>query len=146
MLKCLLGLTVSKNISSQLKPECAEVLFGRMGWPDHWGLYFPVETSTPIDHTDSLLIQTRVDQARSLILAADFLIQGVPLTLVLGKPDNPAAFGIWRPGQIIFKSSTGTLLVNLSWQDRCSGQPVTLTCTGTYDGHPPNWKEWERNG
>jgi hypothetical protein len=146
MLKCLLGLTVSKNITSQLKPECTDLLFGRIGWPDHWGLYFPVGASSPIYHTDSLLIETRVDQARSLILAADFFIQGIPLTLVLGKPDNPAAFGIWRPGQIIFKAPSATQLVNFSWQDKCSGKPVTLTRTGTFDGYPPNWKDWAKEG
>src|SRR5262249_31340064 len=93
MLKCLLGLTVSKNITSHLKPECTDLLFERTRWPDRWGLYFPVETSAPIYHTDSFLIETRIDQTRSLILAADFFIQGIPLTLLLGRPDNPATFG-----------------------------------------------------
>jgi hypothetical protein len=146
MLKCLLGLSVSKNIKSQLKPECIDLLFGRSDWPEQWGLYFSMGTSAPIYHTDSFLIQTRIDAARSLVLAADFFIQGMPFTLVMGKPGDPKTFGIWRPGQLVFKSPSATQLMNLSWQDKCSGEPVTLTRTGTYDGHPPNWKGWEKDG
>src|ERR1041385_3485295 len=82
MLKCLLGLTISKNIVSHLKPECVDILFGRFAWPGEWGLYFSLASSTPAYHTDSLMIQTRVDEARSLVLAADFFIQGLPFTLV----------------------------------------------------------------
>jgi hypothetical protein len=145
MLKCLLGLTVSKNIGSELKPECTDILFGRADWPDQWGLYFPVGAA-PIYHTDSLLIQTRLDQARSLILAADFFIQGMPLTLVMGKPGDPNTFGIWRPCQLVFKSPSATQLISLSWQGNGSGEPVVLSRTGTYDGHPPNWKDWEKDG
>lgn len=94
MLKCLLGLSVSKNISSQLKPECVDLLFQKACWPDRWGLHVSTNASTPIYHTDSLLIQTRIDEARSLILAADFLIQGMPFTLIMGEPDNPVSFGV----------------------------------------------------
>jgi hypothetical protein len=145
MLKCLLGMSVSKNFISQLKPECVDLLFGRTHWPEQWGLYFPV-TPAPIYHTDSLLIQTRTDAAQSLILAADFFIQGIPFTLLLGKPSGPRAFGIWRPGQLVFKSPLATQVINLVWQDKCSGEAVTLTRTGTYDGHPPNWRDWAKNG
>jgi hypothetical protein len=146
MLKCLLGLSVSNNIPSQLKPECTDLLFGRLHWPEQWGLYFSTATSAPIYHTDSLLIQTRVDEARSLILAADFFIQGLPFTLVMGKPGDPKSFGVWRPGQLVFKAPSATQLINLSWQSKGSGEPVTLTRTGTYDGHPPNWKDWTKDG
>ncbi|TWB85313.1 hypothetical protein FBZ93_1384 [Bradyrhizobium macuxiense] len=48
MLKCLLGLSVSKNITSQLKPECTDLLFERIDWPDKWGLYFSTNSSNPI--------------------------------------------------------------------------------------------------
>jgi hypothetical protein len=78
MLKCLLGMTASKNICSRLKPECLTLLFGKVEWPDQWGLYFPVKAA-PIYHTDSLLIQIQTDEARALILAADFFIQGMPV-------------------------------------------------------------------
>jgi hypothetical protein len=131
MLKCLIGLSVSKNITPQLKPECINLLFARSEWSDKWGLYFSTGTSAPIYHTDSLLIQTRTGDARSLVLAADFFIQGMPFTLVMGKPGDPKTFGTWRPGQLVFKSPSATQLINLSWQDKCSGTPVTLTRAGT---------------
>jgi hypothetical protein len=144
MLKCLLGLTVSKNVGSRLKPECTDILFGRANWPEEWGLYFPVGAA-PIYHTDSILIQTHTDEARSLMLAADFFIQGMPFKLVMGKPGDPKAFGIWRPSQLLFKSPSATQLITLSWLGKSSGEPVILTRTGTYDGHPPDWQDWEKN-
>src|ERR1043166_3841555 len=100
MLKCLLGMTNSNNITSRLKPECLELLFGRTVWPEGWGLYFDTKTRA-IHHTDAIRIETLVGPDK-LILAAKFFIQGLPLTLALGKPDNREAFGIWRPAKIVF--------------------------------------------
>lgn len=146
MLKCIVGLSASKNVTSHPKPECIDLLFGRMDWPEHWGLYFSMGASTPIYHTDSLLIETRIDANRSLMLAADFFIQGFPFTLLMGEPSDPKAFGIWRPGHLVFQSPAATQTIRLAWQRDGSSELVSLTRTGTYDGHPPNWKDWERDG
>jgi len=57
MLKCLLGMSASKNISARLKLECLDLLFERMRWPDGWGFYFDTHRTT-IHHTNGIEIQT----------------------------------------------------------------------------------------
>jgi hypothetical protein len=145
MLKCLFGLSASGNITSTMKPECLDLLFARRHWPEHWGLYFSMMPG-PVYHTDSLLIETRVDPSRNLILAANFYIQGLPLVLVLGKPADPRTFGIWRPEKLLFKFPKSEKTLHLTWDEGRSGAPVILTRSGTYDGSPPSWKDWEKNG
>ena len=145
MLKCLHGLSTSGNIKSTPKPECLDLLFARRDWPEHWGLYFSMSRE-PIYHTDSLLIETLTDPTGSLILAAKFFIQGLPLILLLGKPGDPASFGIWRPEKWVFKFSGSEKTLRFIWDGGTCGPPVILNRAGSYDGHPPNWKDWERNG
>jgi hypothetical protein len=145
MLKCLLGLSASGNITGAMKPECLDLLFARRAWPQHWGLYFSM-AQEPIYHTDSLLIETLTDPRGTLILGSRFYIQGLPFLLLLGTPGNPNAFGIWRPNRLIFKLPSTERALHLNWDSEGSGSPVVLTRSGTYDGSPPSWKDWERNG
>jgi len=147
MVKCLLGLTTSKNLhSTNLKPECVDLLFANIPWPEGWGLYFSDSSAKPIHHSASFLIETRVDLARGLVLAADFVIRGVPFTLCLGKPDNPASFGLFRPEAIVFRHGQCEKVLVLSWLGGPMSPVILLERSGTYDGPPPDWKEWERNG
>ena len=40
MVKCLLGLSASKNlVANNLKPECIDLLFANIIWPKGWGMY-----------------------------------------------------------------------------------------------------------
>src|ERR1044072_1573621 len=87
MLKLLFGAAFSGNVTSQPKPECLDLLLTRAAWPDGWGLYFGL--GRPVHHTDSIEIETLVGPDKRL-LAARIFIQGLPFTLILGKPDNPA--------------------------------------------------------
>ncbi len=146
MLKCLLGLASSGNIRCTFKPDCVDILFGRSAWPAGWGLYFSDTQDNPIYHTNSLLIEILVAPDIGLLLAARFYIQGLPFVLVLGKPDNPRSAGVWRPCEVAFKSPTSEKKIVFSWDaERCGG-PIELTCVGRYDGPPPIWKKWEREG
>lgn len=105
MVKCILGLTASKNLNiTNTKPECIDLLFGNINWPEGWGLYFRVFADTPLYHSDSFLIETQVDPARQLILAARFTIRGLPMVLCLSKPDVPENMGLFHPEAIIFRS------------------------------------------
>ena len=57
MVKCLLGLTVSNNLkSTNLKPECVDLLFANIAWPEGWGLYVTTSPAKPIHHSASVLI------------------------------------------------------------------------------------------
>jgi hypothetical protein len=94
MLKCLVGLSVSKNIGGTLKPECVNILFERQMWPTEWGLYYCTDAQgSPIYHIDSLFVET-LTAPDGRILAGKFVVQGLPFYVVLGKPGNPRAFGI----------------------------------------------------
>lgn len=147
MVKCLLGLTTSKNLNTtDLKPECVDLLFANIDWPEGWGLYFSASSAKPIHHSASFLIETLVDAARGVILAAKFVIRGVPFVLCLGKPDNPASFGLFRPEAIVFRNGQCEKVLALSWLKGPKSPVILLERSGTYDGAPPEWKEWERNG
>ena len=106
MLKCALGLSASGNLrkTPTLKPECIDLLFGRIDWPQGWGLYFSATEARTIYHSGSFLIETLVDPNRQLILAVNVTIRGLPFILCLDKPDNPERVGVWRPEAIIFRS------------------------------------------
>jgi len=147
MLKCLLGLTASKNLkTTNLKPECIDLLFGNIDWPEDWGLYFSVLVAAPIYHSSSFLIETQIDPARDLILAATFAIRGLPFVLCLGKPDIPENIGVFHPEAIVFGSGTCEKVLALSWVGGHKSPAILLERTGTYNGPSPNWREWERNG
>lgn len=147
MLKCLLGLTASKNLmTTTLKPECMDLLFGDIDWPEGWGLYFSALVAAPIYHSSSFLIETQVDPARQLILAATFAIRGLPFMLCLGKPDTPEKIGMFYPEAIVFRSATCEKVLALSWVGGPKSPAILLERSGTYNGPPPNWREWERNG
>jgi hypothetical protein len=147
MLKYLLGASVSKNIYGTLKPECVNLLFERVMWPTDWGLYYCSDTQggSVVYHTNSLAVET-FTAPDGTILVARFLIQGLPFFLVLGKPDNPRVFGIWHPREIIFKFPTAEKKISLTWDARAGTESITLTRAGTYDGPPPIWTDWEKNG
>jgi len=147
MVKCLLGLTNSKNLhSTNLKPECVDLLFANITWPEGWGLYFSASSAKPIHHSASFLIETQVDPARGLVLAVNFLIRGVPFVLCLGKPNNPASFGLFRPEAIVFRNGQFEKVLVLSWLGGPRSPVILLERAGACDGPPPDWKEWEQNG
>jgi hypothetical protein len=146
MVKCLLGLTVSKNLNtSKLQPECVDLLFANIDWPDGWGLYFSELNAKPVHHSDSFLIETKVDPTRRQVIAADFFIRGVPFTLCLDKHDSLVNLGIYRPEAIVFRNGQCEKVLVLSWFGGPKSPVILLDRFGTYDGAPPNWNEWERN-
>jgi hypothetical protein len=146
MVKALLGLTASNNLAAtNLEPECVDLLFANTAWPEGWGLYFAL-SSKQIHHSASFLIETKVDPARALILAANFTIRGVPFVLCLGKPDNPQSFGQFRPEAIVFRNGACEKVLELKWLHGAQSQAILLNHAGRYDGPPPDWNEWERNG
>jgi hypothetical protein len=146
LLKCLVGLSKSKNIRASVKPECIDILFERQMWPVEWGLYyFTGSGAGTIYHTDSLSVETLGTSDGKTVLAGKFFVQGLPFFLVMGKPGNPRAFGIWHPREIVFKFPTLEKRLALSW-DQAGADSVILTRAGTYDGPPPIWEEWEKKG
>lgn len=147
MIKCLLGLTASNSLrANRLKPECLDLLFASAPWPEGWGLYFAGTAGKPIYHSGSFLIETRIDPASGLILAAKFVLRGLPFLLCLSAPDAGSSCGVYRPEALVFKSGVREKVLVLSWEGGRRSPSVRLDRTGSYDGPPPDWKDWERNG
>ena len=147
MVKCLLGLTASNSLrSALLKPACIDLLFASAPWAEGWGLYFAAAAGKPIHHSGSLLIETRVDPVSGLILAADFVIRGLPFLLCVGEPGVGSSVGAYRPEALVFKSGAREKVLGLSWENGPRSPSLRLDRTGSYDGPPPDWKDWEKNG
>ena len=66
------------------------------------------------------------------------------MALALGRPDNPSSFGIWRPNPLVFKTEKTQKVLELTWNGKSSGQEILLERSETYDGMPPDWKDWEK--
>jgi hypothetical protein len=145
MLKCIIGMVVSRNIGASLKPGCIELLFANTHWPDGWGLHW-LHVGGPTYHSSSIAIETMLHPVMRTILLAKFIVRGMPFGLCLGKPDHPEAFGVRRPAAIVFRAGADQREIILDWQQRPTGPPILLDRAGTYDGSPPNWKDWERSG
>lgn len=144
MLKCLIGMVASGNLREQLvKPECIDLLYGRIAWPEQWGLYWRPNPGKKIYHSNSIAVETHFHPENRTILAATFVIRGVPLALCLGKPGDPKAFGTWRPDALVFRAPKQERTLIMEW-DTLQGQAIFLDRSGTYDGPPPDWKEWEQ--
>ena len=147
MVKCLLGLTNSKNLNTtKLNPDCVDLLFANIEWPDGWGLYFAASPTKSIYHSASLLVETKIHPVSGIIIAADFVIRGLPFLLCLGKPENVEALGFYRPEAIVFKSGEREKVLVFSWLHGPRSPVVHLSRKGAYDGPPPDWKDWEKNG
>jgi hypothetical protein len=145
MLKCLLGATVSKNISGRLKPECVDILFNRVSWPPNWGLYFQGPAlfgkRTVAYHTNSLMIETKVNKS-GVVPIAYIALQGMPLWLLMGRLDSPLSLGTWRPSEIKFRQGDITRKVRLRWRGPHGG-PIDLRQVGKRgNGIPPDWPDW----
>jgi hypothetical protein len=145
MLKCALGLVFSKSIAGCLKPECVDVLYGRVEWPPGWGLYLGLTAPTTLYHSDSLVIEPGMG-ADGIIRRINFIIRGLPFVLSMGLPDNPEAVGAWRPLRLIAEDGRVEKIIEFSWGVPHSSQTLRITRRGSYDGPPPNWATWERNG
>jgi hypothetical protein len=145
MLKYLVGLTCSGNTRGILEPYWIDILFGRSEWREGSGLYFAVDGAGPSYHTDSFLVET-IKCADGIVRGARFFLQGLPFNLILGKPGTPDAFGVWRPRGMIFKRPESESRVEFKWASACGETAVILDRIGTYNGPPPVWHEWERNG
>jgi hypothetical protein len=145
MLKCLIGLTASGNLNAAVKPECVEVLYGRLPWPVGWGLYWLNRNPTTVYHSDSFAIEAAMDPQTQTILLGRFFIRGMHLGLCMGKPDHPQVFGVFRPAALIFRAPGRERRLILQWEGvGASHQAVFLERVGTYDGPPPDWREWEQ--
>jgi hypothetical protein len=74
--------------------------------------------------------------------AAEFSINEFKFYLILGKPDNPRACGIYRPRTMIFSQNGVKKYIEICWSNNGYQNYVDLTRIGTTASEPPDWKQW----
>jgi SEC-C motif len=134
---------VNGEATSQPLPEkWVRILWGLENWPKYWGLYVPLKGVAY--HSDSLSVIPLTNPVNNEILAVKFEINGLPINLVLGTPDNLEAWGTYRPRTLIFHQRGVNKYLELSWQDNKNNDYVFFDRQIPYDGPPPDWPEWMR--
>lgn len=149
MLKTVCGMVSSGQVafgrvveSRQMAQVWVDVLYGACPWPEGWGLYFG--GSDRMYHSSSFSFLPMSQPASGRVMAADLEINGMRFRLALGKPDDPARFGTFRPRSLIFEQDGVKKYIELSWQDQNLQQLALLSRTGIYQGPPPDWPQWAR--
>lgn len=95
-LKVVCGLVAGVGFSTGAAPdEWCSILCGEP-WPAGWGLYV-LTVPGPKVLARELAIETIVNHESMSIMAVKFRVAGVHFSLLLGRPDNPPAWGIYRP-------------------------------------------------
>lgn len=82
-------------------------------WPDGWGLYMPINSTVvtakevswgPLHHP--------VTQE---VVGGNFTVCGIPFTLLLYRPDDPQAYGKYRPRGLIFNEGFFERRIEFGW-------------------------------
>ena len=114
LVKMLCGLTVAGSFGNGIIPDQWKYILTGGDWPSLWGIYLP-PFAGPRVFSRELSIETGVDPVTRRILMATFHIAGVPFNLILGKPDQPDSFGIYRPQGLIFQLPMGERCLDFCW-------------------------------
>lgn len=146
MLKVLLGGEASNNLPARLKDECLQILYGITPWPVGWGIYLQASSEKPIYHSNSIRIEIFSNPSTGRTVAVRFEVRGLPFLLCLGVPDSPAGIGIYRPRKIVLAKGKSEWTIEFSWSDISLQKFIRFERQASYDGSPPDWREWERKG
>lgn len=140
-LKVLCGLAAAMGFNNGVVPaKWCDLLSGEP-WPKDWGLYVPAPIGTTVLATE-FYIETLVRPDTKEVKAATFRVAGVYFTLVLGRPDNPAAFGTHYPRGLIFRNQQGEKRVEFAWPFN-TDQAVIYTKVGASNAPAPQFGGWK---
>lgn len=142
-LKVLCGLVAGQGLAGKALPDTWKDLLTGGRWPPGWGLYC-VASGGPLIFSKDFYIVTKVNPQTGRILACEFSFGGVRFFLLLGKPDVPGAFGIHRPGGLIFEVFGMERRVQLLWPNP-TDTAVTFTRVGTTADGPTFLHGWQRD-
>ena len=146
MLKTVCAMVASSQLATQgqkmdvpLKREWVDILYNNHSWPEHWGMYFKVADRT-ISKFKSISVQpfTKAGELKK----AEISINEFKFNLILGKDDNPWAWGRYRPRTMIFSQKGVKKYIEICWQNNAYQRQVDLTRIGTTASEPPDWKQW----
>lgn len=89
-------------------------------------------------HSSSFELIPRHNPENGELLAVDLKFNGIALTFLMEKPDNPASSGIHRPGGLVFVKEDSRSTVAFKWAEHKVGHTVTPTHAGAYAGISPD--------
>ena len=140
-LKVICGLSAGVGFNGGRVPELwKQVLLGH-SWPTGWGLYVPHPTEQ-IVLAKEFAIDTLVNPATRDVLALKLRIAGVPFSLLLGNPDDPGAWGTFRPRGLVFISPTIERRIEFTWPE-VANDAIFFRKIGTSSEPPPQHKDWK---
>ncbi|GAB4499064.1 MAG: hypothetical protein OHK0019_35510 [Saprospiraceae bacterium] len=146
MLKIICGLVASGQVSENGTPvhiisdQLVDILFEGAEFPEGWGLYFPLSENCKIHHYGSVSILPR--SGKGEVKAAEFLLNNFPFFLILGKPDNPSAWGHHRIKGIRMRKGKIVKAIEFIWKDREEGVAIDMTWAASSREAPEDWEDW----
>lgn len=140
-LKVVCGLAAAMGFNNgAVPPEWCRLLTGGP-WPEGWGLYVPSPAGSHVFATE-FYIETLVNPDTKEVMGAKFRVAGVHFSLLLGRPDIPAAWGIRRPRGLIFQNTPREKRVEFKWPF-ITDQAVIYTKVGATKERAPQWVGWK---
>ena len=142
-IKVLCGLVVAAGFNNGTIPaEWKRLLVGG-SWPAKWGLYIPYPPGVSVLAREFYL-ETLVNLGTKEVKAAKFRVAGVHLTVVLGQPDDPLAWGKYRPRGLIFDyPDKSEKRVELKWPTK-TDEAIIYTKVGAGCSEAPQWEGWRK--
>ena len=123
-----------------LKDEYVDILYNDKPFPDNWGMYFKIPEDKHIQKYHSLSFRSLT--ANNELKAVEFLINNFMFYLVLGQPDNPGLFGIYRPRGIQLTKGNIKKTIEICWQAKEYNQGIFMEHIGTTKEAPKEWDEY----
>jgi len=140
-LKVMSGLAAGVGFNNGTVPAKWNQVLSGDPWPDGWGLYVPTPSGSQVLATEFFL-ETVVNPDTREVNAAKFRVAGVYFSLLLGRPDNPAAWGAHRPRGLIFRNEQSERRIEFAWPFH-TDQAVIYTKVGTSKARAPQWDGWK---
>ncbi len=133
------------SLNSDIPEAWVSILSGQTRWPALWGLYVAVPTDV-VYHSVSFSFRPFTHPKTGQVLATEMILNGVTFYLVLGQPDAPSGWGIYRPRTLVFEQSAVEKFIEISWRDSRFSEYIRFSRVGKYDGPPPGWPLWAQEG
>jgi hypothetical protein len=143
MLKTVCSMVAGKQagrggvpLDAEISENWISILLGDEDWPSGWGLYTALPSGVAYHSVSfSFMPVTRTDTGQ--VVAAELILNGVAFYLVLGRPDDPTVWGVYRPRALIFEQLGVEKFIEISWLDDTYDQHIRFSRIGKYDGTPP---------
>jgi hypothetical protein len=132
-------------LDAEISEKWVSILLGDEDWPPGWGLYV-APPAGKMYHSSSFSFMPLTRSDTGQVVAAQLILNGVAFYLMLGRPDDPTAWGVYRPRTLIFEQHAVEKFIEISWLDDTYDRQIRFSRVGKYDGPPLDWPLWAREG